>query len=263
MLRLMGRYYRTIPMDQAAYVTEAVELDAARTALVAMHCWNIGCPDGPALDNDYWVGMGFAQTHREAGRILREQIRPAMDAARRAGVAVAHVEAASIAALHPEAQEDVDPPAPAGACPPPVVPGWREKLAVRYHGADYATASPYTRMDRAEVAAPLPGEIYAFQTGQFDRLLRRRGIENLVYSGFAADMCVLRAPGGVEPMAALGYRTFLLRDATIGVECPDTWEERVATRWGIRYFETHFGATLLADEFTAACRHHGEDGGRH
>ena len=49
------------------------------------------------------------------------------------------------------------------------------------------------------------------------KALRFHGIENLIYSGFATDMCVLRAPGGVEPMAPYGYRIFLMRDATVGV----------------------------------------------
>ena len=46
---------------------------------------------------------------------------------------------------------------------------------------------------------------------------------------------------------------FLLRDATIGVECPDTFAERIATRWAVRYFETHFGDTVLCEDFVAAC----------
>jgi nicotinamidase-related amidase len=108
-------------------------------------------------------------------------------------------------------------------------------------------------MDRAAIVAPEPGDIYAWQTGQLDRLLRRRGVENLIYCGFATDMCVLRAPGGVEPMAGYGYRLYLLRDATVGVELPDTFEERLATRWGIRYFETHYGQTLTTEELVAAC----------
>ena len=104
-------------------------------------------------------------------------IRPCMDAARRAGVLVCHVESAQIAERHPEAREDAEPPDPSFPLPPPVVPGYREKIIARSHGKDYATRSPYARMDRAEVVAPLPGEPFVYMTGQFDRILRRRGIE--------------------------------------------------------------------------------------
>ena len=254
MLELVGRYYRTIPLTEMRYVDEARELDPAKTALVAMHCWNIGAECGPAVDPDYCVGMGSYEAIEESGRIIRENIRPAMEACRRAGVAVAHVESATIGMKHPEAQRELDPPDPAGGeTPPPVVPGWRQQIVDRSHGPNYATESPYGRMDRVELVAPEAGEIYAYQTGQFDRLLRERGVENLVYCGFATDMCVLRAAGGVEPMAGFGYRLFLLRDATLGVEFPDTIEERLATRWGIRYFETHYGDTFTTADFIAAC----------
>jgi nicotinamidase-related amidase len=220
-----------------------------------MHCWNVGCEGGPALDVNYCVGMGYPETFREAGRIMREQIRPCLDAARRAGVLVCHVEADAIALQHPEALPPCLSPAsaPGEAVPGPVVPGWQEQIAARSFGQDYATRSGYATMDRAAIVAGLPGEPYVYQTSQFDRLLREQGIENLIYSGFATDMCILRAPGGIEPMFALGYRTFLMRDATIGVECPDTFAARVATNWAVRYFETHFGDTVIAGDFIQAC----------
>jgi hypothetical protein len=54
-------------------------------------------------------------------------------------------------------------------------------------------------------------------------------------------------------MAGFGYRLFLLRDATLGVELPDTFGERLATRWGIRFVETHYGDTISTGEFISAC----------
>lgn len=252
-LNFTGRHYRPIPLDSGGYETEPLALDAHKTALVAMHCWNIGCEDGPPIDKSYFVGMGSLESFREAERLMRQSIRPAMDAAREAGVLVCHVESELIARRHPGAMTDADAPVTPEEGPP-VVPGWRKKMEDRFHGKDYPAQSPLARMDRAKVVSPLPGEPFVFQTGQLDRALRRRGIENLIYAGFATDMCVLRAPGGIEPMAGKEYRLFLMRDATIGVECPDTFAERIATRWALWYFETHFGDTLLCDDFIAACR---------
>jgi nicotinamidase-related amidase len=255
MLRLTGRYFRTIPIDNTGYQTESIALDPARTAFVAMHCWDIGCEGGPAIDPRFCVGMGYYESFREAERMINECIAPAMAAARRVGVLVCHVESPTIGQKHPEARLELDPPSPpaGGTARPEVVPGWRAQIVARSHGANYAAESPYARMDRARRVAPLHGEIFAYQTGQLDRLLRGRGIENLIYSGFAADMCVLRAPGGIEPMAPFGYRLFLMRDATLGVECPDTFRGRIATRWAIRYFESHYGDTILCSDFIHAC----------
>ena len=257
MLKLTGRCFCTIPIDRMRYEEEQLELDPAKTALVGLHCWNIGCEDGPAIDPNFAVGMCSREAFGEAERIMNERIAPAMEVARRCGVAVCHVTNAHIAMQDPRAQHDMDPPAlPSSDAPRPVVPGWTQSIRDRSHGRDYARNSPYARMGRAKVVDPRPGEIYVFQTEQFDRALRREGIENLIYTGFATDMCVLRAPGGIQPMLSLGYRTFLMRDATLGVEYPDTFEQRTMTLWGIRYFEAHLGDALTFDGFVRACRDH-------
>lgn len=252
MLSLPARYYRTVPMSAAGYVVEPIELEPARTALVAMHCWNIGCPDGPAVDDAFWVGMGFPETAAEAGRIMREVIRPCMDAARAAGILVCHVEAEQMALNRGEHRaEPAEPPA---AAPDEAVPGWRQQLAWRCHGQGYPTRSPLASMDRAAVVAPWPDEPLVYTSEELCAALARADVEVLVYCGFATDMCVLRAPGGVEPMSAYGYRMALIRDATLGIEFPDTLVERLATRWAVRYFETHHGETIDAASWVHACR---------
>ncbi|HOX37625.1 MAG TPA: cysteine hydrolase family protein [Candidatus Brocadiia bacterium] len=258
-LKIPGRRYRTLPITSPGYEDITLDLDLDKTALAVMHCWNIGCECGPAWHPDYWVGMGFPQTIEEAGRIMREVIKPAMEAARRAGLSIAHIESEFIGMKHPEAQKGLIPPKPpsepSSKCEPgpgPRVPGYVQSIVDSKHGRDYANNGPYSKMDRAKIVEPLPGEIYAFRTDQLDRLLRERGIENLLYTGFATDMCVLNAPGGLLPMFSLGYRVHLVRDATIGVEFPDTFEERLSTRWGIRFHESHFGDSLASADLIAA-----------
>jgi nicotinamidase-related amidase len=255
MLKLPGRWYRTIPMDQCRYEFEEIELDPARTAFVAMHCWNIGCEDGPAIDPNFCVGMGTYVALAEGDRIMREVMAPCIEAARKAGVLVVHLESELTAARFPQAQEDRDPAdhPPGPPHPGEVVPGWRNQIAARSHGVEYWNNPPYSCMTRSSIVEPLPGEPVAFETLQLDRMLRRRGIENLIYSGFATDMCILRAPGGIEPMCSFSYRLFLMRDATVGVEFPDTFEQKIATNWAVRYFETHMGDTVLSEDFLKAC----------
>lgn len=257
-LRLTGRYYRTIPTDQPGYVEEPLDLPADQTALVSLHCWNIGCPGGPPTDPRFWVGMGFAQTCDEEYRIMKEHIRPCLDAARAAGIAVFHVQAELIARRYPQwyhLEADIPQPqaAVAPASPPPAIPGYMERIIARSHGHDYANNPPYADMDFPEICAPLPGEPIVHQSAQFDRHLRKRGIVNLIYAGFATDMCILNAPGGMGPMFSLGYRVILIRDATLGVELVHTFEERIATRWGISFVETHWGDTITTADFLSAC----------
>ena len=85
-LQLAARYYRALPIDRPRYEQVTLSLPVDKTALVGMHCWNIGCPDGPPVDLNYCVGMGWPQSTQEAGRIMAEVIRPAMDAARAIGM---------------------------------------------------------------------------------------------------------------------------------------------------------------------------------
>ena len=256
-LRLTGRFYRTIPMDEAGPVEETIQLDASKTALIGMHCWNIGCPDGPPVDGNYYVGMGFPTTHHEAYGVMRERVLPAMEAARGAGILVAHVECAQIGEKHRELMElppTVVHTQTEGEAPPPAVPGHRKRVADRAHGVDYPTHSPYAVMDRASFLMPRDGEPFAVDSLQLHRMLHGRGVENLVYTGFATDMCVLHSPGGIVEMATCySYRVFLIREATLGVEFPDWFDDRVSTRFGIRRVESHYGHSISWDEWMQQC----------
>lgn len=261
-LVLTTRYFRTRPIDRQGYETETFRLDARKTALVALHLWDIGSEGGPSVDRSYFVGMGIEATTREADRIVREVIKPAVDAARRAGLLVCHVTHEWIGRRDPRAQKLGDAAAretsitvsPGGERRGyEAVPGWRKRIEERAYGEDFLSKSPLARMSESRAIDILPGEPYIYQTDLLRRLLKERGIENIIYTGFATDMCVLRADGGIEPMAAESYRVFLMRDATIGVEFLDTFKERRSTEYAIRYFEVHFGNTLLSADFIQAC----------
>jgi len=261
-LVLTTRYFRTRPIDRQGYETETFRLDPRKTVLVALHLWDIGAAGGPAIDKNYFVGMGVEATTREADRIVREAIKPAVDAARRAGILVCHVTHEWIGRRDPRAQKLAE----AGAQEASItvspggerrgyeaVPGWRKRIEERAYGEDFLSRSPLARMGESRAIDVRPGEPYVYQTDLLRRILKERGIENIIYTGFATDMCVLRADGGIEPMAAESYRIFLMRDATIGVEFLDTFRERRSTEYAVRYFEVHFGNTLLAADFIKAC----------
>ena len=261
-LSLTARYFRTRPIGRQGYETETFRLDPRKTAIVALHLWDIGSESGPAIDKDYFVGMGVEATTREADRIVREVIKPAVDAARRAGLLVCHVTHEWIGRRDPrtrkladeEAQEKSITVSPVGDRRGyEAVPGWRKRIEERAYGEDFLNKSPLARMSESRAIDIRPGEPYVYQTDLLRGIFKEKGIENIIYTGFATDMCVLRADGGIEPMAAESYRVFLMRDATIGVEFLDTFKERRSTEYAIRYFEVHFGNTLLSADFIQAC----------
>lgn len=253
-LILKTRYYRTRPIDRPGYEEEIVKLDPKETTLIALHCWDIGCPGGPAVDPNYCVGMGLPENLRETWRIVRRYILPAVEASRKAGILVSHIETDVIGEKHPEWHTPKEFAAKYGKKSSPVIQKNHQAMLERCHGKDYLRRPPYSAMDRISLLTPQPGDIFATQTREFDRFLKKHRIKNLIYSGFAADMCILRAPAGAQDMLASGYRVFLIREATLGIEFPDTFRQRISTRWGLRFFECRLGNTISYTDFVKACK---------
>ena len=255
LLKLMGRYYQTVPCDNPSLLEEPLELDADKTTVAVIHPWNVAFPGGPAFDPNYAVGFAFPFAFAESYRICREVIKPAVDASRKAGILVSHGTTTSIAMKRPEARIDSDPSEPPltpKPAEPGAVPGHRNHILQSRFGD--SSKSAYTYMDRADFLMPENDEPFFYQTKQFDRKLRRMGIENLIYTGFATDRCVLRAGGGAIHMADLGYRIFVIRQATLGEEYHDTFEQRVNTKYGIRDIEANLGHSVGFDDYMENCR---------
>ena len=85
-------------------------------------------------------------------------------------------------------------------------------------------------------------------------VLRRNGIKNLVYTGFATNMCILASAAATQEMLGFGYRIFLIREATLGVEYTDTFKDRIQTRAALNYFMQVVGDTIGFAQFVEACR---------
>ena len=127
-----------------------------------------------------------------------------------------------------------------------------QEMLDRAHGAGYLTRSPLARMKRAAIVSPIGEEQLFFYTDTFDTYLKEHDIDTLIYAGFATDMCILGAEGGARAMLAKGYRCILMRDATVGVETPESFPERLATRYGIHLFEWSLGYSTTFAEFMKA-----------
>jgi len=245
-MNLNVRYYRALPTDRPGYEHEVMDLPVEKTAFIGMHCWNIGCPDGPPVATDHCVGMGWPQAAAEACRIMHEVIRPAMDAARSIRMPVCHVEADWMDAEYPKIPSRRNRETTRQLVPR------QQAMLDRAHGPAYMTRSPLAEMRRAAVVSPQGDEPMLFYSDTLDAYLQAQGIETLIYTGFAADMCVLNAEGGAHPMLARGYRCVLVRDGTVGVERPDTFDERLATRYGIHIFEWKVGYSTTLEDLLSA-----------
>ena len=256
---LKTRYYRALPADTAGHEEEVLRLSVGEVALAGVHCWNIGLPDGPPIDHNYVAGCGWPEAQAESGRIMVEVIRPTMDIARRVGMAVCHIE--------PDDFDKYYPGVPSRRSPKNdemarllrrrtdrwnVQRGTEAARISERSGNENAPDSPTQRMKRAEVVSPVGDEPLVFYTTQLDKYLQKRGVTTIIYTGFATDMCVLNSEGAGRMMVDAGYRCILMRDATIGVETPDTYPERLATRYGVHRFEIGVGNSTTFEDFKTA-----------
>lgn len=252
--RLPVRFWQAVPTgDPVGHVTDIFDLDPSRTAFVSLHCWNVGCPGGPPVPQEYWVDMGSPRNHVVAWQIICDEIVPALAAARRAGLPVMHVQTTIIGDKYPHLQPPMPDKVPLASPRRPPISDHASVRANRVHGKGFSDWEGWQRLDFAEPTRPLAGETVVVSTDQWDDHLRARGIDTLIYAGFATNLCILDAPGGMRLMCQLGYRCVILREATLAVEFPDTLESRRQTEATLRHIEGWVGYTASRADFTSAC----------
>ena len=100
----------------------------------------------------------------------------------------------------------------------------------------------------------LKGEDVIATGSQLHDLLTQKSILHLIYVGFATNWCVLGRDYGIRAMAGRGYNTILLREATTGVEFPDTVDQLFTTEIAIREVEQQYGFTASKKDFLRACQ---------
>ncbi len=58
----------------------------------------------------------------------------------------------------------------------------------------------------------------------FEKYLKSRHIESLIYVGFASNMCVIGMPMGMIPMFHRGFKLFYIPEASAAFEFGDSWD---------------------------------------
>ncbi len=258
-LEVRGRHWETPSLDGAGWVETPYALRPEETGFVALHLWNVGDAGGPAVPDGFFVDMGTRAAQEESVAIAGRYIAPAIAASRAAGVAIFHVEPANIALKYDSVHHMLEPEAlqpapPARPRPPEANRGWNRERNERSHGAGYAAWPGWGEMRIMASCDAEPGDQVILTGAQLDRILRARGIKNLVYTGFATNMCILDSAAATREMLGFGYRIFLIREATLAVEYPETFPTRMMTEAALKYFELKIGDTIGFEEYVAACR---------
>lgn len=262
--RFYGPGMSSPPEEREGRIEELWEIEPSRIGILAMHCWNLGEPDGPYPYTTEEPDAAMATWVPRAQKIIQERLVPLFAAARKAGVWICHSAPESYGLRYPQHREGLDELGPdglkhgpprrnAGGCVRPFT--WRERYAKSY-GPSFPGAVWQTHPDTFDIASairPQPGDGVIITTQQLDHLCRKRNIDTLLFVGFMTDYCVMGSPGGIEDMSALGYRCIILRDGTTAHEYADTIATGAMTAAAIRRIEYAYGWSATTVDIVAAC----------
>lgn len=250
-LKIQGRYYRLFPPEKfLGHAEETLELDTETTAFLVVDVYGLGfSPDDEGKPHGY-PSLSLSASFETEKEIVVNHIRPAMDAARRAGLPVIYLNnsapriAINRSELARTAQRSCDLDWEAW--------GSEDGIDPREYVYGNSTAVKFSK-----VVEPRPEDYFirkhaysGFFETRLDGLLRNLNIKTLVCVGFALDMCLHCTM--IDAMN-LNYRILLLRDCAMAVELPEELEEMAFTRRMILWTEYSVGYTATSGAFIAAC----------
>jgi nicotinamidase-related amidase len=252
-LDLQVRYFQDstppdVPCREENFIRREINmpLPVEQTALVLVDMWN----------------THFIETWLErAVRLTRDAVLPVIAAARQAGLPIVHAPSPPIAERYAQLarHRSPEPGSPRQWPPPEFLQRQGDYAAFRGPrsqppGIDVHWKEHAERLDMSP-AVEVRDEDFVIATGQqLHELAEERKILHMVYAGFATNWCILNRDYGMRAMGARGYNLILLRDATTGVEFPDTVEAGFATEIAIREVEQQIGFSASNDDFFAACK---------
>lgn len=258
-------YYQQFDADYTLDVPEdgfggwkktSLEYARAHMALVVMHAWDLGTREAfPG----WWRAVPYAPRSQA---ILREVFPPLLKAVRESGIALFHVvggrndywkdfpgyrHAVSLAGPERETPEQV-------ASDP-----LRDKLAafrqqhcfVGQHNRKDVERG-FEQLDFAEQARPVGDEGIAENSRQLLALCKERGVNHLIYCGFAINWCLLLSPGGMAEMSKHGLWCSALRQATTAVENKESAQTELCKEIALWRVALAFGFVFDVSDFVKA-----------
>lgn len=246
---------------EEGFKEELLELSLNQIGLVCVHCWNLGEATGPyPIGPDAHCPGEATDWVPTAHEIIANSIKPVLDAARKAGIALFHLAHPVYAQRYPqfrviETDPDLrEPLDPAVGC---VRPWSFEDRCRKQYGQDYPGPVWETHADAfdiAEAVRPVADESVVVNGWQINGLCRRMDIDTLFYVGFMADLCLVNIPGAMREMTnRFSYRCIALRDCTTAYEFADTYEGNWMNLAAIRLIETDLGYSATSCDFVSFC----------
>jgi nicotinamidase-related amidase len=224
---------------ESSWQRQSLELSAPHTALIVMHAWQPPAPD----EHPGW--QRAVPYLRQIQTVLRDVFPPLLTAVRARGMAVFHVTGCEAEAAAPLPRIHAD-------------PTWqklskfreREVFPGAANGVDVANGWKQRRI--APEAAPLAGDGIAETANELHALCLERGINHLIYIGFALNWCLLMSPGGMVDMKRLGYLCSTVAEAVVAVESHESRPNRGEYQQALWRVAVEFGFVFNDHDLIAA-----------
>lgn len=250
---VLGVQRRVVGAEGERVVRETLRAPLSEVAFVTQHLWNVGEPDGPAIPTRFHVGMGTeANTHRAAA-INAAHIRPALEAARRAGLLVVHSQPGFIAHKWPQYKALISEMQGVPLQAPLETPATRAYTPEETASWTVQTWPGWAYMNFPTPLKPHAHEPVTMTSEELDFVLKKHGIRTLIYVGYATDMCLIGYTGGLSDMTRkFGYRACVLRDATLATELGDGRAGPEKTAESLALIEREYAPTASVRDFLNA-----------
>ncbi|NIA14385.1 MAG: twin-arginine translocation signal domain-containing protein [Nitrospiraceae bacterium] len=235
---------------------EALSFSRDHTAVVAMHAWDAGT-------REEFPGWWNVVPYIPRANAICEDVFPRLLAA---------VRASDFPLFHVVGGGDYYKDLPGYkravelAGPPPPKPPRVESDPVRdglyafrqehaytgLHNADDIKRG-FARLDFAPNSAPVGDEGVAENGPQLFALCQERGINHLIYAGFALNWCLLLSPGGMAEMChQYGVMCSTIRQATTAVENGETARQELCKQIALWRVSLAFGFVFDVDDLVGA-----------
>ena len=263
--RVPAWYYQHFDADYALDVPEegfggwkqeTLEFSRDHTAVVVMHAWNAGrrYEEFPG----WWRAVPYIP---RANAVLQDVFPRLLTAVRKSGLPLFHVVGGGdyykhlpgyqhTLSLNPETPRTTE-----KAAGDPI----RERLdafrsARVFVGAGNAddTSRGFARLNFAPEARPLDSEGIAENGEQLFALCKEKGVNHLIYCGFAINWCLLLSPGGMADMQRFGIMSSAIREATVAVENKATARQQLCKEIGLWRVALAFGFVFDVEDFVAS-----------
>ena len=237
-----------------------LEFSRTHLAVVVMHAWDQGTRE---KFPGWWRAVPYAPRSQ---RILREVFPHLLDTVRRSKIPLFHVvggrngywkdlpgykHAVSLAGPGNKVHEQI--------APDPLremLTEFRQKHCFVGQHNRKDVERGFAQLDFAEQARPKGDEGIAENSRQLFALCKERGVNHLIYCGFAINWCLLLSPGGMAEMQKYGLWCSVLRQATTAVENKETARNELCKEIALWRVALAFGFVFDVDDFINAIKGH-------